>query len=301
MIWKSESVSSNDANKELNDNFEIVDNFKTEENVISHFKNEFIPKKIESHLTNFSIYDLETHNQDRGGSRPYCISFYILSKLSSRYNRDLTPYELEKCTKGTINFDGDNCIETALDFCIKLKGEERKVKKSVEYNLQFHAYNGSGFDTWVVINILPCDKRIFDIVKNGKGIIELKVLNGYIGNKRTPQNIHFRCGMTHLKYFLKKIGKTFELQKELLKTEMNHDEIDGNNYKDKKDEWFPHVEIDVLCTALCYSRYIKSMEELTGFSMKDCLSIPRLGFKCFNRLRTEGDEPIYTYNDKYMR
>ena len=35
--------------------------------------------------------------------------------------------------------------------------------------------------------------------------------------------------MTHLKNFLKKLGKTFKLPKELLKAEMNHDEIDENN------------------------------------------------------------------------
>ena len=43
------------------------------------------------------------------------------------------------------------------------------------------------------------------------------------------------------------------------------------------------------------------MKEITGFSMKDCLSLPGLGWKYFNSLRTEEDEPIYTYNDKYMR
>ena len=42
------------------------------------------------------------------------------------------------------------------------------------------------------------------------------------------------------------------------------------------------------------------MEEITGFGMKDCLSSPGLGRKYFNSLRTE-DEPIYSYNDKYMR
>ena len=235
-IWKSEGVSFIHAIKELIDNFKIVDNFITEENVNSHFKYEFIPKGIESHLNNFIIYDLETHNPDRGGTRPYCISFYRLSKVSSRYNRDLTPYELEKFKKDAITFDGDYCIETASDFCLKLKGEEGKLKnKIVECNLQFHAHNGSGFDTWVVINNLPCDKRLVKIVKNGKGIIELKVFNGYIGNEQTRQCIHFRCGMTHLNYSLKKLGKTFKLQKELFKTEMDLDEIDGNNYKDKKD------------------------------------------------------------------
>ena len=43
------------------------------------------------------------------------------------------------------------------------------------------------------------------------------------------------------------------------------------------------------------------MEEIKGFSMKRCLSLPGLGLKYFNSLRTEEDEPIYTYDDKYMR
>ena len=57
--------------------------------------------------------------------------------------------------------------------------------------------------------------------------------------------------MTHLNYSLKKLGKTFKLQKELLKTEKNHDEIDVENYKDKKDEWVDYVKNDVLCTSFC--------------------------------------------------
>ena len=63
----------------------------------------------------------------------------------------------------------------------------------------------------------------------------MKAFNGYIdkNRKQLPQYLHFRCGMTHLNYSLQKIGRTFKLQKELLKTEMNHDELDGKNYKDK--------------------------------------------------------------------
>ena len=34
------------------------------------------------------------------------------------------------------------------------------------------------------------------------------------------------------KLFIKKIRKDFYITKELLKTEMNHDDIDGDNYKD---------------------------------------------------------------------
>ena len=94
LIWKSQKVSFNQAVQELKHNFKMVDKFITEENVNSHFKYEFIPKKIESHLTNFIVYDLETHNTDR--ARPYNMTFYRLSKIAGRYNRDPTQEELEK-------------------------------------------------------------------------------------------------------------------------------------------------------------------------------------------------------------
>ena len=35
----------------------------------------------------------------------------------------------------------------------------------------------------------------------------------------------FRCGLTHLNYYLKRLEKTIKLQKELLKTEKTHDEV----------------------------------------------------------------------------
>ena len=170
LIWKSEGISSNQTIKELKDHFKIVENFITEENVKSHFECDFIPKKIESHLTNFMTYDLETHNTNR--ARPYVFCFYRLSKLSGRYDRDLTPDELEKCKKDTIDFYGDNCVSKFLDFCLKLNGEEGKVKnRIVEYNLQLHAHNGSGFDTWIKLNNLGCDKHIVNIIKNGKALL----------------------------------------------------------------------------------------------------------------------------------
>ena len=98
-----------------------------------------------------------------------------------------------------------------------------------------------------------------------------------------------------------KLGKTFKIQKELLKFEIDLNEVDGDNYKAKINEWLPYVKNDVLCTAFSYARYIKAMEEITGISMKDCFSLPGLGVKYFNSLRTEEDEPIYTYNDNNMR
>ena len=97
------------------------------------------------------------------------------------------------------------------------------------------------------------------------------------------------------------MGKTFKLQKGVLKTEMNHNEVHSDTWRDKKSGWLDYVENDVIRTSFSYAWYTKAMEEITVFGMKDCLSLPGLGWTYFNCLITGGDEPIYTYNEKYMR
>ena len=57
----------------------------------------------------------------------------------------------------------------------------------------------------------------------------------------------------------------------------------------------------MLYVLLFNARYTKAMEEILGFGMKDCLSLPDLGWKHFNSLGREEDEPINTYNDKHKR
>ena len=127
IIWKSEGVSYNQAIKELENNFKIVDKYIAENNVNSPFEYIYKAKKIKSHLIKFIRYDIETHNTDR--TRLYVFCFYRLSKLAGSYNRDSTHDEIQKCKKDTIAVDGDNCVEKALDFCLKLKREEQKDKK----------------------------------------------------------------------------------------------------------------------------------------------------------------------------
>ena len=81
------------------------------------------------------------------------------------------------------------------------------------------------------------------------------------------------------KVVIRKNRKNFQITKELLKTEMNHDEVECNNFKDKRDKWLDYVKQDVLCTAFSYARLCKAMDEITGFSKKDSLSAPGLGLE----------------------
>ena len=87
----------------MKDTFKIDDNYTTEENVKLYVDYTNQPKKIKSHLTNFIVYDLEKHNNDR--MRPCVFCYYRLSKLAGRYKCDITPYEIQKCKKDTIAFD----------------------------------------------------------------------------------------------------------------------------------------------------------------------------------------------------
>ena len=132
-------------------------------------------------------------------------------------------------------------------------------------------------------------------MKNGAGILSLKIFNGYVDPiKEIPQYIHFRCGLLHCKDSLKNIGKSYKLQESLLKQELEHDEILEDKWEEKENEWLPYLKDDVLSTAFSYSRYSKGMEELTGFGMKNSLTLPSLANKYFNSLRDENDEPMYT-------
>ena len=197
---------------ELKSNFKTVDHYVTDENVIKYFIYEYKPKN-ESQLTNFIVYDLETYNTTR--ARPYCVSSYISSKIASKYERNLTLGEYEKSRKETIVFE-EYCTTKMLDYLLKSKGQPKKVgNRVVEYEMQMHVYNGSG-ETFIIFYILTCERRIVDLIRTGKSIISFISLNvccGYVDEKSVPQYLFFKCGVTDLNFSLKKLGKTFKLQK----------------------------------------------------------------------------------------
>ena len=144
--------------------------------------------------------------------------------LAAMIYRDLTQDELDKCRKDTLVSVGDKCTSKALDYLLKFKRKKRKVnKKSGEHVLQIHAMNSSGFDTWIILNNFPCDRRVININKNGKDIVSLRVFNGYIQKNRKPipQYLIFGCGMTHGNCSLKEFGNPFKVQEEKLKLKLS--------------------------------------------------------------------------------
>ena len=60
---------------------------------------------------------------------------------------------------------------------------------------------------------------------------------------------------------------------------MNQKKVYADSWRDAKREWKDFVKYDVFCTAFSYARYCETMEEISGFGMKDCLGLPTLGWK----------------------
>ena len=103
-------------------------------------------EKVRSALTNIIVYDLETYNKDK--VIPYCSYICTRSKLSGKYNRDITEKDYQKSSNDFVVFKGSDCKNNILDHILSFKGERKKsIKKIVEINLYLIAHNGSGFDS----------------------------------------------------------------------------------------------------------------------------------------------------------
>ena len=124
--WKKEGVSFKQAIKELKDDFKLVDNFITEENVKSHFEYKYIPKKIESHLTNFITHDIKNLLQGKNDYKDGGIFYGLFLAPKIKYCLTINKYGVideHKTFKGFSNVsdnldrkeyfkmaDGDNLI-----------------------------------------------------------------------------------------------------------------------------------------------------------------------------------------------
>ena len=79
-----------------------------------------------------------------------------------------------------------------LDHVLSFKGKAQKVNnKIVEFNLYMIAHNGTGFDSYVVLNNLPHWRSVVNLIKNGAGIVSPKIFDGYVDEKKKYLNMFF--------------------------------------------------------------------------------------------------------------
>ena len=106
-----------------------------------------------------------------------------------------------------------------LDLVLSFKGEVRKVNnKIVEYHLSLIAHNGSGFESYVVLNNLPQWRSVVNLFKKGAGIVSLKIFNDHVDqSKKNPLYVNFGCGRVHIAKSFKKVGEIINYKNVYLK------------------------------------------------------------------------------------
>ena len=229
------------------------------------------------------VYVLETFETDR--AIPYANCIYRLIKLSDKYFRDITDRGPEKCKKNCNAFKGTDSNNKMLYHVLQFKGEPKKVdKRIVKYILCILAHNGSGFDSYVVLKNLLQGRTVVSVIKNGSGLLSFKNFICYRHRKeKIHQNVHFRGGGVHTFDSLKKIGISYELQPSLLTQEMNHDDIYEDPWENKETEWLTYLKNSGSSTAFWYARYSMGTEQITGFGIKNSLTLPSLTKNYFDR------------------
>ena len=187
LIRKPDGVSFDKAIKNLKDNFKLVDNVISDKHIKSYIKYKYKPKKVQSQLTNMIVYDIEAFNTIKCVPCANCI--YGLSKISGKYYRDLSEKEYQKCLNDCIVFKGLDNINKMLDYVLQFKGEPKRINNTVvKYNLYLIAHKGSGFDSYVVLNNLVQWRTVM-LIKNGSGLVSLKIFNGCVDPVKKDSSI----------------------------------------------------------------------------------------------------------------
>ena len=178
LTYKSNGSSFNKAiEDELKPNFKVVDTVISDKRVKSLIKYEYKPKKVQSQLTDMVVHDIET--LDTIKCVPYSTCIYRLSKISGKNDGDITEREQGKCRKDCIVFKRLDIINEKFDYVLQFERKAKRIiNKTVKFNLDLIAHKGSGFDSKVVLNNLRRWRTVVSLIKNGAGIVSLKIFNG---------------------------------------------------------------------------------------------------------------------------
>ena len=120
-----------------------------------------------------------------------------------------------------------------------------------------------------------------------------------VNTVEVPPYVNFTCTKSHIKGCLEKIGREYGLQPELIKGENEHLVNNKNSFADLGHIWEPYLRLVVLCLASTYARHSIEMQKLSGFGIKDSLTEPNLGWKCFRTYKK--DRELYTFNEYYKK
>ena len=75
------------------------------------------------------VYDIETFNTIK--CVPYANCLYRLSKLSGKYNRDISEKVHQNCLNDCIVFKGLDIFNKTLDYVLPFKGEPKRISNKI--------------------------------------------------------------------------------------------------------------------------------------------------------------------------
>ena len=233
------------------------------------------------------VFDLETYN-DQDFAEAYAAGFYDVNRLRDRWDTDLAPDEIVTEKENVTVFDGSNgnpVMNMLKHISENYEGDEKTcIDKDGDeivssYRLLLKAHNSSGFDSWVVLNVLVKEIAELKFIKSAKGLISLSFRCGVkiVNTCEVPQYDKFTCSKSQIKVSFERIGREYRLQPELLEAEIEHSIINKSNFADLRHIWEPYRNKDVLCLAFIYARHSMEMQNVNGFGIKDCLTEASLG------------------------
>jgi hypothetical protein len=130
--------------------------------------------------------------------------------------------------------------------------------------------------------------------------MEKKKMNKLPYGGKFLQTDTFRCSFNHIKCSLDQMCESFKIPPNLCKTGFDHKSVTRENFMEKRSEWEPYLELDVISLACCITKYNDMMMNLVGQNMQSCISSPQLTLKgWFTSLGPE--YKIYSHRNKYIR
>ena len=315
VIWKTVKTNFTDAIEELEKNFEYQPNHITD-NILKQVVEYKFPISTEKDcLFGVFSFDLETVNVPyQEFCEPYAAGCYHLDRLRECYNGNLFEKELEIERQNVHIFDrsNNNPVLDMIKYIIaNYKGKPKYFKdkngefKISSYRYQLIGHNASGFDNAFVLNSLPkeyTDKNM-KIIKTSRGFLKLSFRVGtvYENDKEIPQYMKFVCSKVHISGSLKQIQKEYNIQRQLIKGEIDHNLITLSNYKEHEKLWKPYLIDDVLGLAAVVAKHGNKIQKITGVSFKNSLTESSLAWSALGKYVKQSEKTFYTPRNKYAR
>ena len=130
--------------------------------------------------------------------------------------------------------------------------------------------NDSGFDNYVIFISLPKSYTNVKITKKSRGLKTLIFRAGSFreDDRKKPKYVKIVCSICLISGSSKAIPKGNNIQPQILKGEIELEEITLSNYKNHENQWNPYLTDDVLELAYVVSKHGNSIKKKQMFHIK---------------------------------